>query len=278
MKTKEFLNITVETDEESKMATINIDGQIGENPYTDSDEQNTVQNVRDKLKEIAKLDVETIDVNINSLGGSVDTGLAIHDLLRQNPAKVITKINGMSASSATIIFQAGDERHISTNAMMLIHRAWTFGSGNANDFEALVKDLKKTDDVIANIYAKRGGKDKDYYMNLMNENSGDGIWLDADEAVESGLVDEAIEPVYKKVAMDKSLLKDMGLPVPEIKAKASNPTPLKVDVELNIDASQIKELDNIISKQDETEESKFYDRARELEIYKLKNSTRYKSS
>ena len=210
-----FLNISIEKDETGNKATINIDGMIGEDPFSPDEEQNTTSNMREKLKEIAQLEVEEIQVNINSLGGSVDDGLAIHDLLKENPAKVKTKISGMSASSATIIFQAGDEREISTNALMLIHRAWTMGLGNANDFEALAKDLDKTDGVISNIYAKRGNKDQDFYLELMNENGGDGRWLDADEAVEFGLVDNAVEPQFKKVAMEKSAFENLGLPVPQ---------------------------------------------------------------
>lgn len=87
--------------------------------------------------------------------------------------------------------------------------------GNANDFEALAKDLQKTDKVISNIYAKRGNKDQAFYLDLMNENNGDGRWLDADEAVEFGLVDNSVEPAFKKVALDKSAFENLGLPVPE---------------------------------------------------------------
>ncbi|MDR8390989.1 Clp protease ClpP [Aliifodinibius sp. S!AR15-10] len=279
-----FLNISIDKNEQENIATISIDGVIGEDPFTPEDEQNTVQNMRDKLKEIAELNVDEIQVNINSLGGSVDTGLAIHDLLKENSATVKTKIQGMSASSATIIFQAGDEREISTNAMMLVHRAWTMGIGNTTDFEALAKDLKKTDSVISNIYAKRGNKDQEFYMELMSENGGDGRWLDADEAVDFGLVDKAVEPKYKKVAMDKSVFDQLKLPVPQNmtkeEEKENNSKQMTYTIGVEVEGlEKLKALKEELKDEDSKEEkienketdSSDITRERELELMRMKS-------
>jgi len=252
MNNKEsYLNISIQKNEGENKAVISIDGVIGEDPFESDDEQNTLTNMRDKLKEIASIDADEIEVNINSLGGSVDQGLAIHDLLASNSATVKTKITGMSASSATIIFQAGDQREISANGMMLIHRAWTMGLGNSSDFDALAKDLKKTDGVIADIYAKRGDRDADFYLDLMSENGGDGRWLDSDEAVEFGLVDNSVEPAFKKVAMSKSVFENLGLPVPELKVESDEREPnMTYTIGLEVQGieeikDQLKEIQNI---------------------------------
>ena len=97
------------------ISTIDIEGTIGEAWWEDS--PNTAKAMKKELKAIGELNAEEIIVNIHSLGGSVDHGLAIHDLLRENKARVTTRVTGgMSASAATIIAQAGDTREISCMA------------------------------------------------------------------------------------------------------------------------------------------------------------------
>lgn len=220
-----LFNLDVQTTEqgEQTVAEITIDGMIGEDLWSLEDDQNTKQRMRQQLREIGDVEADKILVNISSLGGDVDHGLAIHDLLAQNPATVETNVTGMTASAATIIAQAGDRRRISDNALYLVHRAWTIGIGNANDFEVLTSDLNTLDERISNIYAKRSDYDQDDFMELMGEANGDGIWLSADDAEEYGLVDEVYEPMKAAAAVDPQKIKAMGLPEPpEGKVKTEN--------------------------------------------------------
>lgn len=209
-----LFNIDLNTYEnnEQTVAELTIDGIIGEDMWA-MDESNTKEQMRAQLKEIDGIKADKIVVNISSLGGDVDHGLAIHDLLASNPAEVETNVTGMTASAATIIAQAGNVRSMSDNALYLVHRAWTFAMGNTNDFDAMAKDLAKLDDRISNIYAKRSDKDKEEFLELMNESNGDGIWISADEAKAYGLIDVVSEPM-KAAAMDMSVFKKYGLPKP----------------------------------------------------------------
>lgn len=207
------LDITINEREDQTIAEMTIDGVIGEDLWSMEDDQNTKQKMREQLREVDSIEADRIIVNISSLGGDVDHGLAIHDLLAANAAPVETHVIGMTASAATIIAQAGDERFMSDNALYLVHRAWTLGMGNANDFEALADDLKKLDDRISNIYAKRSNRDQQEFMDLMNEANGDGIWISAEEAQGFGLIDEITEPM-KAAAMPKGLIERLGLPKP----------------------------------------------------------------
>lgn len=211
-----LFNLDVQTieNEDQTIAEVNIDGVIGFDWWAAEDEQNTKQKMREQLREIDGISADKIVVNISSLGGDVDHGLAIHDLLASNSATVETNVIGMTASAATIIAQAGDVRNMSDNALYLIHRAWTIGMGNANDFETLAKDLKKFDDRISNIYAKRSDKDQQSFMDLMNESSGDGIWISAAEAKDYGLIDNISEPM-KAAAVDMSVFDKLGYPQPK---------------------------------------------------------------
>lgn len=184
----------------AKTATIDIDGYIGYNWY--SDNENTKERLKRELKSISNIKADTIVVNINSLGGDVNHALSIHDLLAEHPARVITKINGMTASAATIIALAGDERKMSDNALALIHLSITTIWGNVNDFKSAIKDMETINERIANMYAKAGNKDTEYYTNLMNENNGRGKWIDAQEMKDIGLITDVFEPKKMAAAVD----------------------------------------------------------------------------
>ncbi|MBK9391956.1 MAG: Clp protease ClpP [Bacteroidetes bacterium] len=203
--------ITIIENKAGKEATIDIDGYIGENWWKDSKDQNTKERLRKELKDIANISAEVIHVNINSLGGDVNHGLSIHDLLAEHPAKVITKINGMTASAATIIALAGDERRMSDNALGLIHLSSMGMWGNTNDFKVAISDMEKINERIANMYAKVGNKDAKYFEDLMNENNGRGKWIDAAEMLDIGLITEKFEP--KKMAASYDF-EGLGLPEP----------------------------------------------------------------
>jgi len=196
-----------------KTIEIDVEGYIGWDPWDSPENQaNTKEKMKAELKKLAQLDAETIVVNINSYGGDVNHGISIHDLLAEHKAHIITKVNGMTASAATIIAIAGDERKMSDNALFLVHNASTIGWGDKNDLKTAQEDLKKIDDRIANIYAKATGKDKQEMLDLMNEEKGRGKWLTANEALQKGFITEIYEPLQAAAYFSNDILKRYGLP------------------------------------------------------------------
>jgi len=212
MKKIPLLKIEIRNQSEDE-AVIDIDGEIGW--VNENGDWNTGPKIKAKLKEISDLKAKKIIVNIASLGGFVDEGLQIHDILAQHEAEIETRVTSMTASAATIIAQAGDVRKISDNALYLVHRAWGFAFGNMNDMMAMAADLEVIDNRIANIYAKRSGKSLKEVVKLMNENDGGGKWIDPQEALDFGLVDEVFEPMRAAASVDADMFRAMGLPVPE---------------------------------------------------------------
>jgi ATP-dependent Clp endopeptidase proteolytic subunit ClpP len=204
---------------------ITIEGYIGDR-YDDNKESIlTKEDMAKQLKQVAEIKAKYINVYINSYGGDVNHGVSIHDLLANHPASVTTIINGHTASSATIIAMAADkgQRRISANSLALIHRASTFAIGNVNDMEASLSDLKKVDDTIANIYAKRCEKTMDEVMEQMNKFNGIGEWFTASEAKEWGLVDEVYEPTRMAAVIDEKVFDTYGLPaIPQEKLNIIN--------------------------------------------------------
>lgn len=184
---------------DSDDATIDIDGPIGEDWFGGG--ENTTKAIKEKLKQIANSKAKTITVNINSLGGSVNHGIAIHDALATHKAKIVTNVGGMTASAATIIAQAGDERRISDNALYLIHQPWSIFVSNVSELEQNLEDMRTINDRLIMIYTKRSGKKESEIRDLMEESNGNGKWLDADDALKFGLVDEKYEPMDAAAAI-----------------------------------------------------------------------------
>ncbi|MFI3331306.1 MAG: Clp protease ClpP [Rikenellaceae bacterium] len=169
--------------------TIDIDGEIGilnEDAFSFSE-------LKEKLNEINQLQNPLLRINIRSTGGDVNDALLIYDALCElSEVEIVTCCYGYVASAATIIAQAASEgnREISQNALYLIHKAMCHGEGNSNNLTSLLELLDKTDQRIASIYAQRSGKPQDEFIELMNKNNGDGLWLTSTEALEAGLVDK----------------------------------------------------------------------------------------
>lgn len=187
---KDKFRFSIENKSETE-AEIEISGIIG------WDDEGTWKNIKKQLATLVSSKIAKIVVNINSLGGLVTDGLMIHDALAQTQAEVETRVFSLTASAATVIAQAGGKRKMSSNALYLIHHASMMAWGNVNDMEAVLDDLKKIDGRIEDIYLKRGA-DPAKFRELFDANNGTGKWIDAEEALEAGLIDEIFEP--KKAA------------------------------------------------------------------------------
>ena len=200
--------------EGQKTVEIDIEGTIGGSWWGEDDPEskNTKEKMKAELKRLSNIKADTIIVNINSYGGDVNHGLSIHDLLAENPAKVITKVNGMTASAATIIAMAGDERKISDNSLFLAHRASSWGFGNVNDINMVADDLRKVDDRIINIYTKATGKKREDITEIMDRNNGYGEWISPEEAKEIGFVTEIFEPRKMAAQFSSEILSRFHLP------------------------------------------------------------------
>ncbi|PKQ22878.1 MAG: hypothetical protein CVT65_11055 [Actinobacteria bacterium HGW-Actinobacteria-5] len=135
--------------------------------------------------DLAKIDAETIEVQINSPGGNVFDGIAIYNTLRAHPARIITRVDGLAASIASVIVQAGDERQMAASAQMMVHQAWGACVGNADEMADMAQVLKRQNDVLIEIYATRSGRNTSRLRQLVNAET----WLTAKEAVTEGLAD-----------------------------------------------------------------------------------------
>lgn len=140
----------------------------------------------DFVREIAALDVERLDVRLNTPGGDVFDGVAIYNALRNHPATVTTYVDGLAASIGSVILQAGDRRVAAKASQSMIHDGHGVVIGNAADMRQTADLLDQVSNMIAGVYAERaGGSVEDWRALMLAE-----TWYDADEAKAAGLVDE----------------------------------------------------------------------------------------
>lgn len=200
MRYKEILNQFSDTDSklevrneaDSENAEINIYGAIG-GMFSDV-------NAKKIKKQIESINKDIINVNINSPGGDVFDSVAIHNMLKKHKAKVIVYIDGIAASGASVIAMAGDEIKMPSNAMLMIHNAWTFAMGNSKDLKQVANQLEKIDNgAVKRSYLERFvGSEEELNKLLDNE-----TFLTAEESVSLGLADEVIESQENKEENDE---------------------------------------------------------------------------
>lgn len=179
-------------------ARIDIYGEVVPDDWRASDVDTSAVSFRNAIKDLGEVD--TLNVHINSPGGSVYDGVAIFNMLRQHKASVTVHIDGLAASIASVIAMSGDKVVMPSNSMMMIHNAMSVSMGNANDMRKMADDLEKINESVINSYiAKNPELDREYLKALMD----DETWLTASEAYELGLVDVIDEPVAAVASIDK---------------------------------------------------------------------------
>lgn len=147
-------------------------------------------NALDVIGELDNISADRIRVEINSPGGDVFDGIAIHNALRSHPAHITTRVDGLAASIASVIAQAGDDRVMQPAAQMMIHNAWGLVVGDRNDHSEMADLLAQQDEVIAGMYAARSGRELAEFRDLMDAET----WLTDQATVDLGLADSIQSP------------------------------------------------------------------------------------
>lgn len=144
----------------------------------------------DFASQLDEITAPKILVMLNSPGGDVFDGIAIYNALRSHSAEITTRVDGIAASIASVIAQAGDRRVMLSGSQMMIHEAWGLTIGSAKDMREYADLLDRQTDNIANVYARRADKDVADFRSLMEATT----WMTAEEAVTNGLADEVVDP------------------------------------------------------------------------------------
>lgn len=152
----------------------------------------------DQLNALGELD--SVELFINSPGGSVFDGVTIYNLLKRNRAPVNVHVDGVAASIASIVAMAGDTIEIARNGLLMLHDPWTLAVGNARDFRKEAEILDQVGETLVGTYADRTGQKSEKVRELMAAET----WLEADEAVKLGFADRVSNPVKMAAHFDLS--------------------------------------------------------------------------
>jgi len=139
-----------------------------------------------------------ISLYIHCPGGIISSGLAIYDTMQLIRPDVSTICVGLAASMGTLLLCAGakGKRYALPNSTIHLHQAFGGAQGQAADVEIAAREIMRMQELIRGILAKHTGQplekivhdtDRDFYLN-------------PEQAVEYGIVDEVLSKPAKEVA------------------------------------------------------------------------------
>lgn len=207
------------------MNEITIYSDIGESYFG---EGTTDQSIKDQLDAMQG----DVTVRINSGGGDVFHGFAIYNLLKQHDGKITIKIDGLAASSASVIAMAGDDIQMGEASMLMIHNPWTIALGDSADMIKTAERLDQVKASILNVYALNTSLSVEELTVMMDEET----WFTADEAISNGFASEQVaggkmkseskawirnapKPVQEPVT-EEQIIEEIKTPLLKIAAKA----------------------------------------------------------
>ena len=132
-----------------------------------------------------------ISVLISSPGGHVESGDAIHDVIRFVRAPVTTLGTGWVASAGTHVFLATpkDRRLCLPNTRFMIHQPGGGAGGPATDIAIQAKEILRTRERVAKVIARQTGQSLEKVLTDMERD----FWMSAEEAIDYGLVSKIIQ-------------------------------------------------------------------------------------
>lgn len=132
-----------------------------------------------------------IQLYINSPGGSVTAGMAIYDTMNYIKCDVSTICIGMAASMGAFLLACGEKgkRFALPHSEIMIHQPLGGYQGQSSDVEIHAKRLIQIRNTMNSILAKKTGKS----LKTIEKDTDRDNFMEADQAMEYGLIDRVIE-------------------------------------------------------------------------------------
>jgi len=187
---------------EEKTGDVFIYGYIVSYKSDDDDPDVTAASFKQALDDLGEID--TLNIYINSGGGSVFQAQAIYSILKRYKAKKNVYIDGLAASAASFVAMAGDRVYMPKNATFMIHNPWTITIGNANELRKEAEVLDKIQVGMIEAYMSHIGDKiaEEKLVELLDAET----WMTAQEAYDYGFVDEIIEAKEVAACIDPEIM------------------------------------------------------------------------
>ena len=151
---------------------------------------------------------EPLELHVNSLGGSVTSGIAIANTIRELSKaghRTTCVVEGVAASIASITAMACDEIQMYPSAFLMIHNPWTMLMGDANALRKEADTLDKMRAALVSFYRSKFDRSDDEIVALMDAET----WISGEEAVNYGLAVTLLADEAKSRAAAKATLKKL---------------------------------------------------------------------
>ena len=188
-------------------------------------EKDTARACIERLRELAGENGKPITLFINSAGGNVTDGLAIHDVVRHiisRGIEITIIVQGMAYSMGSIVLQAASDgkRLAFPHSWIMIHEpakwaGWQSTSAAAQHLER----LKQMQDQIYRIMSSRSGKP---LRQIIRDTKRNDFYLDAQSALDYGLIDGV---VAGELPMPKPALTEAADATPSVESVAAKERP-----------------------------------------------------
>jgi len=133
-----------------------------------------------------------IQMYINSPGGQIYAGLAIYDTMKMIPNKISTVAVGVTASFGTVLLAAGTKgkRYALPHATVHMHQPLGGAEGQASDIEIQAREILRLKARLMGILSESTGQT----MEVIERDTDRNFYMDAQAAVDYGLVDQVLAP------------------------------------------------------------------------------------
>ena len=134
-----------------------------------------------------------ISLYLNSPGGSLNSALAIYDVMQHVQPEVQTICTGMAASGASLLLAAGarGKRLALPHAQIILHQPWTGGiQGQASDIDIHAREILRQRSELVRLYAQLCGREAEQVERDIERD----FYMTPQEAISYGVIDLVIEP------------------------------------------------------------------------------------
>lgn len=155
--------------------------------YNDIDSKHAMHLVRELIA-LDTINHEPIDLWINCLGGSCNSGLAIIDTMKKIKSPVRTIINNRACSMASVISVMGDQRLAFKSSTWMQHPMSSWHEGNLHDMRDYLQYLERLDKVIIELLEENTKLTKSQIQKFKKGE----LWLIGDDLIDYGIIDKLI--------------------------------------------------------------------------------------
>jgi ATP-dependent protease ClpP protease subunit len=241
--------------DEPKRGTVHIYDEIGMSLFGGVD-------AGELVNEIEAMDVDELEVRINSPGGYAFDGINIAHAILRHKAHVTTYNDGLAASAASIVLLAGDEVVGSKYGQTMLHNSHAAVLGGSDDLREAAKVLDKLDESVATYYADRAGGEAKAWARVMSRET----WYNAEEALAAGIytrIDDSAKREDTENAAAKALASASHLnfkfagrqaapaPLARVTTEEEAPVPISDKVAKRLGLATDASDDDVLAKLDE---------------------------